>query len=247
MSKVVIEVQKGIGLIRLNNGVTNAISPELVNELEAALQTVENECRGMVLAGGGKFFSMGLDLPTLIPLGKEAFSEFFDRFNRVLLRLFTLPMPTCCAIAGHAPAGGTVLALGCDYRFAVPEKKLGVNEIRLGVPVPYLSDMILRQIAGDRAATEMIYGGDFVAASDAVRSGLVDAVFSAETLEAEALKKVAGLAPHSLSAFRESKENRVEAVRARYEMHGQAKNQAFVDLWFSDMVRPQLEAAARKF
>ena len=247
MPKVVIEEQEGIGLLRLNNGVTNAISPELVNDLEAALQIVERECRGMVFAGGGKFFSMGLDLPTLIPLKRDAFSDFFDGFNRALLHLFTLPIPTCCAIAGHAVAGGTVLALGCDYRFAAPEKKLGLNEIQLGVPVPYLADMILRQIAGDRAATEMIYGGNFTAASDAARFGLVDALFPAETVEAGAVEKVSGLASHSPAAFRETKKNRVETIRGLYAQHHQAKNEAFVDCWFSDPVRPLLEAAARKF
>lgn len=247
MPKVVIEGQGEIGLLRLNGGVTNAISPELVKDLEEALHAVEGEFRGLVLAGGTKFFSMGLDLPTLITLKRDALSDFYDGFNRVLLRLFTLPMPTCCAIAGNAVAGGSVLALGCDYRFAAPEKKLGLNEIKLGVPVPYLADMILRQIVGDRAATEIIYGGNFVAASDAARFGLVDALFPPETVEAESVEKVSGLAFHSRAAFREIKKNRVETIRGLYAQHHKARNEAFVDCWFRDPVRPLLEAAARKF
>ena len=247
VSNVVIENQGGIGVLRLNNGVTNAISPDLVKDLEEALPAVAREFRGLVLAGGEKFFCMGFDLPALITMTREALSDFFYGFNRAVLNLYTLSMPTCCAIAGHAVAGGNILALGCDYRFAAKEKKLGLNEIKLGLPVPYLADMLLRQIAGDRAATDMIYCGDFVSASDAARFGLADALFLSETVEAEAIQKVSGIASHSQAAFSEIKKNRVEAIRGLYEQHHKSKNEAFLDCWFSDPVQGLLEAAARKF
>jgi len=245
--KVMMEHQGEVALLRLNGGVTNAINPDLVKDLGEALRAIEEESRGLVLAGGGKFFSMGLDLPTLIPMGRAEFTDFYFELNRVVLALFTLSIPTCCAIVGHAVAGGTVVALGCDYRFAVPEKKLGLNEIRLGVPVPYLTDLMLRQIVGDRKATEMIYGGDFVAASDAVRFGLVDALFSEESLEASAVEKVSGIASHPHQAFTEIKKNRVEPILNLYEQYHIAKNNAFIDCWFSDPVRRLLDEAARKF
>jgi enoyl-CoA hydratase/carnithine racemase len=247
VQKVVIEGQGENALLRLNGGVTNALNPELVEDLGEALRTVERRFRGLVLAGGEKFFSMGLDLPTLIPMERDEFTEFYVAFNRVVLALFTLPMPTCCAIAGHAVAGGTIIALGCDYRFAVSEKKLGLNEIRLGVPVPYLADLILRQIVGDRQATEMIYGGDFLAATDAARFGLVDALHARETLDARAVEKVTAIASHPHKAFIEIKKNRVESIRDRYEQCHIAKNNAFIDCWFSDPVRRLLDAAAQKF
>jgi len=247
VSTIIMEHREEIGILRLNNGPTNVIGPDLLNDLEDALAVARRECRGLVLAGGAKFFSMGLDLPSLIPLTRDVMSDFFYRFNQAVLHLYTLPVPTCCAVAGHAVAGGCVLALGCDFRFAAPEKKLGLNEIRLGVPVPYLADMILRQITGDRAATSLIYGGDFIVAADAVPSGLVDAVFSQENVAAEALGKVSAIASHHLAAFAEIKKNRVEVIQRHYEQDYKAKNEAFLDCWFSAPVRRLLEEAARKF
>ena len=247
MAKVLIEKEGNVGVLRLNNGVTNAVGPDLVSALEESLRAVRREFRGLVLAGNAKFFCMGLDLPSLIALPRAAFSAFYYGFNRVVLDLYTLPIPTCCAIAGHAVAGGNILALGCDYRFAAPEKKMGVNEIRLGVPVPYLADMLLRQIAGDRAATEMIYGGNFFSASDARRFGLVDELFPSETVEAEAVGKVSELASHSGTAFRELKWNRVETVRDLYERNHKTRNEAFMDCWFADPAQQLLQDAVRKF
>ncbi|MFH2057592.1 MAG: enoyl-CoA hydratase-related protein [Pseudomonadota bacterium] len=71
--------------------------------------------------------------------------DFFQRFNQLTLDLYTLPLPTACAISGHAIGGRNILALTGDYRFmAEGKKRIGLNEIQLGVPVPYLADLILR-------------------------------------------------------------------------------------------------------
>ena len=112
----------------------------------------------MVLAGGTKFFSIGLNLPELIGLNRKEMAEFWERFTQTVFGLYTLPMPTVCAVCGHAVAGGNILALTCDYRIGSTEnRKIGLNEILLGLPVPYLADLMLRQVSGDRAATERLY------------------------------------------------------------------------------------------
>ena len=106
MPKVSLEAHEDIALLRLNNGVTNAISPELVDDLTDAVKRIKNESKGMVLAGGNKFFCIGLDLPTLLRLDRPDMVEFYRRFNQAVLDLYTLPIPTACAIDGHATAGG---------------------------------------------------------------------------------------------------------------------------------------------
>ena len=78
----------------------------------------------MIFAGGTRFFSIGLSLPELLQLDRESMTEFWYDFDQALFNLFTLPLPSACAIAGHAIAGGTILALTCDYRLATAEKKL---------------------------------------------------------------------------------------------------------------------------
>jgi Delta3-Delta2-enoyl-CoA isomerase len=138
MQKVSMEVQNDIAIVRLSNGVTNAISPDLVSALGTTVDQVKKECRGMVLTGGDKFYSIGFDLPSLLPLDREGILDFFVSFNCVILAAFTLPMPTVSAVAGHAAGGGNIIALAGDYRFmAEGKKRIGLNEVNLGLPVPF--------------------------------------------------------------------------------------------------------------
>jgi enoyl-CoA hydratase/carnithine racemase len=248
MPSVSIEDHDSLAIIRLNNGVTNAISPALVVDLSAAVKQVQGQFIGVVLAGGEKFLSIGFDLPGLLQLDRDGVTEFFYNFNRAALALFTLPLPTACAITGHATAGGTILALTCDYRFAATGKKLmGLNEVKLGVPVPYLADLILRQIVGDRAATEILYLGDLVPTSEAARIGLVDEVLQQDEVEDRALEKVATLAALPRPAFEAIKVNRVEAIRIRYEENYESKHETFLDCWFTEQTQELLIEAAKKF
>lgn len=248
MSSVVIEDRDSLAIIRLNNGVTNAISPALVEDLSGAVKQVQERFHGVVLAGGKKFFSIGFDLPGLLKLDREEMTQFFYSFNRAALALFTLPLPTACAIAGHATAGGTIFALTCDYRFAAEGKKLmGLNEVRLGVPVPYLADLILRQIVGDRAATEMLYRGELMPTSEAEHIGLVDEALPQETVEDRALEKVAELASLPRKAFETIKDNRVQAIRIRYEQNYASKHETFLNCWFSKQTQGLLAEASKKF
>jgi enoyl-CoA hydratase/carnithine racemase len=195
MSKVILEAHDAVATLRLNNGVINAINPELLNDLTAEIKRIKSEFKGMVLAGGEKFFCIGLDLPGLLHLGRSEMVAFYSKFMQVLFDLYTLPMPTACALNGHATAGGTIFALGCDFRYASSGRKFfGLNEVQIGLPVPYLTDLILRQVVGDRCATEMMFKGEFVEPEKALKFGLIDAVFSPEDLEEKAVAKIAELA-----------------------------------------------------
>jgi enoyl-CoA hydratase/carnithine racemase len=248
VTQVQIESRGRVAIIRLNNGVTNALSPDLVDDLSSALTQVKGEFQGIILAGGAKFFCIGFDLPSLLKLDRTGMSRYFYTFNQVAFDLFTLPLPTACAIAGHAIAGGNILALTCDYRVAASGKKLiGLNEVRLGVPVPYLADLILRQLIGDRAATEILYHGKFLALSEAEKIGLVDEVVPQEELEDRAVEKIAELAALSREAFTTIKANRVDAIRLRYEKQSPSKNENFLDCWFSETTQALLAEAAQKF
>lgn len=184
----------------------------------------------------------------MLTLEKVTMSYFFFRFNALVLKLYALPMATVCATSGHVIAGGTILALTCDFRYAAAEeKKIGLNEIKLGLPVPYLADLMLRQIVGDRAATPMLYDGAFITTAQAHGIGLIDETFPADMLESQALAKAAELAQYISPAFAEIKASRVEMVRERYERQAKAKNDAFLAGWFSSEVQRLLKQAADKF
>jgi enoyl-CoA hydratase/carnithine racemase len=248
MSKVVIESHENVALVRLNNGVINAINTELVDDLSQAIHQVKTEFKGMVLAGGTKFFCIGLDLPVLLKLDRAGMSKFWDKFDQVIADLYTLPIPTACAVAGHAVAGGTILALSCDYRFVASGRKyLGLNEIKIGVPVPYLPDLILRQIVGDRAATEVVYRGEMIEPQAALEIGLIDEVFSEDDLEEQAVGRITELAVLSQPAFGFIKENRVRDNHHKFVIERESNKEQFLDCWFQESVRELLGEAAKKF
>ncbi len=248
MANVIIEPQEDIAVLRLNNGVTNAISPELVNDLHTALQRVKTEFNGMVLAGGDKFFCIGLDLPGLLQLGRAEMIEFYGMLNQAVLDLYTLPMPTACAIAGHATAGGAVLALATDFRFVAKGHKLiGFNEVKIGLPVPGLADLILRQMIGDRHATDLIFNGEFLEPEQAHKIGLVDGVLSIEEVEKEACAKIAELAELPPGGLALVKKHRVDDVRSRYEKMRVSEADGFLDCWFKPSVQALLAEVATKF
>lgn len=248
MPKVIIEALDNIAILRLNNGVTNAISPSLVEEMSEAIVEVKKNFNGMILTGGGKFFSIGLDLPALLTLNRTELTDFWFKFNQLTLDLFTIPMPTAAVLSGHAIAGGNIFALTTDFRFGTSDRRqIGLNEVRLGLPAPYLADLMLRQVVGDRHATGMLYHGGFITFQNAKDIGLIDVICSPETVEEEAVKKITELAALPASGFAAIKANRVEATQLRYQENYRSKNDEFLDCWFSDSVQALLKEAAKKF
>lgn len=247
MSPLSIESHENVGVLRLNNGVINPISVEMVKKLSSVLNSVRDQFKGLVLAGGEKFFSLGFNIPELLEMDRDGMSAFFLEFNKIVLSLYSVPIPTACAIRGHAIAGGAILLLACDYRVASSGKTLiGLNEIKLGAPTPYLADMILRQIATDQLASEIMYSGNFISSLDAARYGIISETFSSDEVEARSIEKISKMAESNPRAFAESKANRVEVIRARYEANHKIKNEAFIDCWFDPKTQESLREAAIK-
>jgi enoyl-CoA hydratase/carnithine racemase len=248
MQNVLIKEHKEIALVRLNNSATNSLSADLVAEMAQALEFVKDRFKGMVLAGGDKFFSMGFDIPSLLKCSQEEMTGYFNHINQVWLDLYTLPVPTVAAVKAHAIAGGTIFAMMCDWRVAASGRTLfGLNEIKLGVPVPYLSDLVLRQLAGERAADEMVFTGEFLDSAKALEVGLVDQVVEKDEVEESALQRVLQLATMPRAAFQEIKSMRVERIAALYKENHEKRNANFLEMWLDEKTRPILEEAAKKF
>ena len=248
MTTLALEDHGNVAIVRLANGVTNAIGLEVVEELSLALQEVMGRFRGMVLAGGNKFFSIGLDLPALLELNRKDMAAFWAGFEDTVLALYTLPIPTAAAIAGHAPAAGTILALACDFRMIASGKKLmGLNEIKIGLPVPFLADLMLRQAVGDRVATEIEYTGELLMPEKARTFALADAIFPEEDVETRAIAKISEILERPPFGFPLTKQHRTRDIRTRFLADRESINQAFMDCWFSAPVQDLLSEASKKF
>lgn len=178
MSLVETTIHGAIHELRLARAPVNALDPSLCQALTAALaQAIASGAQGIVLAGGPKVFSAGLDVPFLLSLGddKAALLSAWDAFFDAARALVACPVPVVAAIAGHSPAGGCVLALCCDYRvMADGPYRIGLNETQVGLVAPEGIQTLLARVVGPHRAERLLVGGTLVDATEALRIGLVD-------------------------------------------------------------------------
>ena len=164
--------------LRLARAPVNALNPDLCNALRESLaNALANGARGIVLSGGPKVFSAGLDVPYLLSLGDDqaallhAWAAFFDAARA----LADCPVPVVAAMAGHSPAGGCVLALCCDYRImADGPYRIGLNETQVGLVAPEGIQALMARVVGPHRAERLLVAGALVEAAEALRIGLVD-------------------------------------------------------------------------
>jgi Delta3-Delta2-enoyl-CoA isomerase len=184
----------------------NALDPGTVRWLAAILHAPPAGARALVLSGLPKMFCAGLDVPRLQALSRAELAQFWVEFFGLLRAFATCRVPVACAITGHAPAGGTVLAAFCDYRvMAEGPYKLGFNEVRVGLPLPYPIYVAFTRLCGERLAGRFGMEGRIMTAAEALAIGLVDEVAPLEEVTARALawaRDVAALPPHAVSTTR---------------------------------------------
>lgn len=245
------EMLDRIAIVKLDRDVTNAIHGELLNNLSTTMKSLASDgnVQGVVLTSANdKFFSIGLDIPLLFGFDEAQFRSFYHQFNEVCVELLRFPKPLVAALRGHAIAGGYILGLCCDYRLIAEGRKLvGLNEIKLGVPVPYVADCMLRTLIGFSRARQVMDHGAFYEPYDARNINLVDEIYPAEDLVERTVKCVGQLAGNDLTAFAAIKLNRLEPVLADIEAHIDAQESQFVEMWFSDPTRKRLQDAIKKF
>jgi enoyl-CoA hydratase/carnithine racemase len=251
MGMIIVDQTDDVVMLKLNRSVTNPINLDLVTQLKEHISHVRQipAIRAVVLTSTSeKFFSIGFDIPQLIALGEAGFQQFYHAYNELCLELFTMPKPTIAALPGHAIAGGYILALCCDRRIIGEGRKLvGLNEVKLGVPVPYVADCILRSIAGGRRARDIMETGDFFPPEQAIALGMVDEVVDASVVIDEAINKARIMGSLPETAFSVIKENRLEPIEAEIRARLREKEDLFLHCWFSKTARSRLEAAVDKF
>jgi methylglutaconyl-CoA hydratase len=183
----------------------NAISYELIDDLRRALDEVnKSSARVLIVTGAGKAFSSGMDLDNLKALiGRTPEQDLEDSRTMVSLfrTLYEFSKPTIAAVNGAAIAGGTGLALLCDFTLAVPEAKFGYTEVRIGFVPAIVSTFLLRQV-GEKIARDLLLTGRIFDASEALKLGLINEIVPLEKLLDRAGELAAQLIENSpLSLF----------------------------------------------
>jgi methylglutaconyl-CoA hydratase len=198
----------------------NAISFELIDDLLRALSEVaKSDAIVLLLTGAGKAFCSGMDLDSLKTLlGRTAQQNLEDSQTMVQLfrSLYEFPKVTIAAVNGAAIAGGTGLALLCDFTLAVPEAKFGYTEVRIGFVPAIVSTFLLRQV-GEKVARDLLLTGRLFGAEEAVRLGLVREVVPAGQLLVRARELAGLLLENSAASLRATKQLLTHQARAELD------------------------------
>ena len=182
---VTLEVEGGIGVIRIDRPKMNALNAQVQTELIAAAQEASRrkDVRAVIIYGGERVFAAGADIVEMAEM------SYTDMDHSLLLQDFTralsgIPKPTVAALAGFALGGGCEVALCADFRVAKAGTKLGQPEILLGIIPGAGGTQRLARLVGPAKAKDLIYSGRFVDAQEALEIGLVDKVVEGDVLEA---------------------------------------------------------------
>lgn len=251
MDFVAVEINDNVAVLELQRSVTNALNLDFIKEISNSLHDLEKEPEVIAIvltSANDKFFCIGFDLPHLIELEKEGVETFYTTYNRLCLDLFSLPKPVVAAINGHAIAGGCILTLCCDYRFISEGRKLmGLNEIKLGLPVPYPGDRILTQIVGFRVAREIMETGEFYPSEVSLEMGMVDQVLPSDQVLTKSIERAKFLGNYPAHAYKMIKQNRVEKVKDEILENLEDRQRYFLRCWGNDETQNLLKEAIKKF
>jgi methylglutaconyl-CoA hydratase len=221
-----LEYEGRIATITLNRpDKRNAISFDLIDDLLRALDEVaKSEAIVLIVTGAGKAFCSGMDLENLKALlGRTPEQNFEDSQTMVRLfrSLYEFPKVTIAAVNGAAIAGGTGLALLCDFTLAVPEAKFGYTEVRIGFVPAIVSTFLLRQI-GEKQARDLLLTGRLFDAEEAARMGLVSEIVPNDRLMNRARELAALLMENSPSSLRATKQLLTDHARAELDVQIEA-------------------------
>ncbi len=124
---------------------------------------------------------------------------------------------------------------------------MGLNEIKLGLPVPYPGDRILTQIVGSQIAREIMEIGEFYPPEVSLEMGMVDQVFPSEQVLSKSIERAKLLGEYPAHAYKMIKQNRVENVRDEILKRLEEKQRYFLKCWDKDETQNLLKEATKKF
>jgi enoyl-CoA hydratase/carnithine racemase len=247
-----IERQGTLAIVRLDKARANAMDAALVDELirTAADLQQDDGVRGVLLASAHpKVFCPGLDLVFLDAYDAPALEAFVLRFAEMVWALYGLTKPVVAAVGGHAVAGGCILALTADLRLLARGAQMGLNEVKIGVPLPWTVTVLLRASLPPTSFAEVALDGRNFSDDEAVRVGLAHAALPVEGFEGACLESLARLAEREPAGTGTTKRYLREAALAEMKAHEAARVGEFVTAWFSPGTterRRQILASLRK-
>lgn len=245
MSTVRLERRDGIAVLRLAKERGNAIDPELVDDIARACDELAHDdgVRGVLLASAHpKVFSPGLDLLTLVEFKRPELQSFMGKFSSALWALYGLNKPVVAAVSGHAVAGGCVLALSADYRVLRRGAQIGLNEVKIGVPLPWSVALLLRATVPPSSLARVALLGRNFADEEAVSAGLADEIAGPDGFEERCLERLQEFVEKDATALAVTKYYLRASVLTEMRSREVELVRDFLACWFSPEGQKRLRA-----
>ena len=248
-----IERRGALAILRMDKPRGNAIDAPFLEDLvlAGAELAADPGIRGVLLASAhAKLFCPGLDLVTLFEYDRPAMERFMTRFVDAMLGLFSLRRPVVAAVAGHAVAGGCVLALTADHRILRRGSQIGLNEVRVGLPLPWSVAILLKASVAPTSLSRVALLGQNFKDEEAVALGLAQEVMEADGFEAACLERLEEFADRDSVAVGTTKAYLRDAALREMRSQEAARQGEFLDAWFSPVgrakIRQTIDALAKR-
>jgi enoyl-CoA hydratase/carnithine racemase len=203
-----LEVENGVGTIRIDRPKMNALNVQVQEEIRAAATEAAEraDVRAVVLYGGERVFAAGADIKEMADMSYQDMVRRSSGLQSSLTAVATIPKPVVAAVTGYALGGGCELALCADIRVAAEDATLGQPEILLGIIPGAGGTQRLSRLVGPAKAKDLIFTGRFVKAEEALRIGMVDRLVPADRVYEEARAWAAQFSSAAAYALRAAKE-----------------------------------------
>lgn len=202
----------GVAYLGLDNGKVNAVSPEMVEALNQALDRAEQDKAVVVLAGKPGILSGGYDLKVMTASAESA-KSLVAAGSSLARRMLAHPYPVVVACTGHAVAKGAFLLLSADYRIGVEGPfKIGLNEVAIGMTMHHVGIELARARLTPPAFNRAVINAEMFDPADAVAAGFLDKVVAPEQFEREVAAIAGSLARLNMSAHRNTKRKTRKAL-----------------------------------
>ncbi len=212
--RVAVRIENGIADVRLARGdKMNALDQAMFDALIEAGENLARErgLRAVVISGEGRAFCAGLDMASFAKLGAGGIPDadklekrthgVCNRFQRPVWVWRELPVPVIAAVHGVAYGGGFQLMLGADMRYAAPDARFSIMEIKWGLVPDMCGTQLLRHLAPDDVVRELTYTGRVFAADEAKQYGLVTRIVDDPYAAAhETAREIAAKSPDAIRA-----------------------------------------------
>ena len=243
-----LEVDDGVGIVRLDRPPANAISLQLSTELVEALEEAgsRDDVGALVLWGGPKLFAAGADIKEMVDDGPDEIREQVTKLGDACELLEVTPKISIAAITGFALGGGFELSLACDLRYAADDCTLGQPEVKLGVIPGAGGTQRITWLAGAGVARDLTYTGRQIEAEEAKTLGLVERVLPSEQVFEAAVQDARVFAQGPRMALAAAKEAIQAAVRTPGPASIAREKELFIGLFGSDDQREGMRAFIEK-